>query len=355
MSKVYAEFEESGFATFDDLKESVYLDSMEDEKVLSGSYGDKIWEVWQRKNGWYDAMIKDKHGSVETSSTCKTPHEYIKWFADHDINIYDKRNSSIHPLESLLKQGAMSAVDLVLYCLNDWDYYAMSTFMDMEAEGIIESVGEEGQEMTKFKVGDKIISMSEPPEGQFQSYNEKGLYNWMWEIKSSIKEADVNGVSTVDKVVEWLNNFTPENEEKFKNLIEEGLVEDVTEYPQLYDELVFKVEEFYVRPVGKNEKGLDGFGWQKGNLVEVGNKVEGMKHRPRDVYLPGNAHLIASWETRGGRYFFDLYETNNGYTYNAPAGLGSLGASDKEDAINKMQEVVGQAKELDGITYRRVL
>jgi len=258
-------------------------------------------------------------------------------------------------------QSKMSSSELALYCLNNWDYYGMNLFMQMEGEGVVKPIGEGDREYSEYEVGGQVIGAVEPDPYQ----NEKGLFNWKWEIKSTMeKQSDVGGVSLADQTVEWLNNFTPENEEKFMELVEQDVVKEVTQYPQLYDEMLFKVGVVYIQNKGDNEKGLDEYQWVIGKNFYEGdnerkegkkNKIKGMKHTPRDYFLPGTSHLIASWETRGGRYYYDLYEIKDGYMYTTANGFNSLGNVSKEEAISQVEKDIETAKEIDGINFRRVL
>ena len=437
------EVEEYEMATFEDLKEigkeSAYMDSLEDEKIFSGKYKDKIWEVWQRKNGWYDTVIKDERGKFEYGSTCKTPHEYIKWFADHDINIYEKENladSFMNEVESALKmaknlnnvmkEGYAEAPPKKQFAVGDDVIVEVGEYNRGEGEHSYETVelptDEKGTIVDKGNIG----GGASPTFWVYHVKLQNGVIILVPPdrviLSNMGKKSDVNGESIADQVVEWLNNFTPENEAKFQNLIEEGRLQGIDQ-PQIYDEEFFIVDGEVITSVGSNSNGLDekklevsgriltkeelynhwsreepleynGIkyrvgkmsygdyflepgplrgeteGFNEGTLwpmkipggndyiVEFeisGSKVKSMKHRPRDVYLPGNAHLIASWETRGGRYFFDLYQIGDSFTYNSPRGLGDLGMVGKDEAVGKMSEKIKSAKETDGITYRRVL
>ena len=46
---------------------------------------------------------------------------------------------------------------------------------------------------------------------------------------------------------------------------------------------------------------------------------------------------FAIWESRGGRYFVHLFETEYGFKYNADGAGGHLAASTRENAITEIK------------------
>jgi len=66
--------------------------------------------------------------------------------------------------------------------------------------------------------------------------------------------------------------------------------------------------------------------------------------------------LIARWETRGKRYWYELYKwgSGRGYYYKMNNGGGSLGSMSKIAAIQYLEIQMAAAAAVDGIHYKGV-
>jgi len=63
--------------------------------------------------------------------------------------------------------------------------------------------------------------------------------------------------------------------------------------------------------------------------------------------------LIARWETRGGKYWLELYKDESGYTYKQEHGGGNIGTLDSKIAMDTMERHISYSK-MDGINLKRV-
>jgi hypothetical protein len=63
--------------------------------------------------------------------------------------------------------------------------------------------------------------------------------------------------------------------------------------------------------------------------------------------------LVARWETRGKRYWYELYHDELGFTYTGRDCGGNLGTLGIECALARMGELIASDK-LDGINLKRV-
>jgi len=64
--------------------------------------------------------------------------------------------------------------------------------------------------------------------------------------------------------------------------------------------------------------------------------------------------LIARWETRGKKYWYELYQDEKGLYYKEDHGGGNLGKMTVKQATKYIEERTGDAKKYDGISYKKV-
>lgn len=65
--------------------------------------------------------------------------------------------------------------------------------------------------------------------------------------------------------------------------------------------------------------------------------------------------LIARWETRGRKYWLELYEDQFGFSYQMDNGGGSMGYIPRNDALARVQGMVDDARKIDRINMQRVV
>lgn len=65
--------------------------------------------------------------------------------------------------------------------------------------------------------------------------------------------------------------------------------------------------------------------------------------------------LIARWETRGQRYWYELYRDNMGFTFRSEDGGGNLGYMALDTAMANIEQRVRDAKRFDNINMKQVL
>lgn len=65
-----------------------------------------------------------------------------------------------------------------------------------------------------------------------------------------------------------------------------------------------------------------------------------------------NERLVASWKTRGGRHWYELYEDSDGCYYRGDGCGGNLGNITALMAMEIMKERVWQAHRYSGINYK---
>lgn len=63
---------------------------------------------------------------------------------------------------------------------------------------------------------------------------------------------------------------------------------------------------------------------------------------------------IARWQTRGGKYWYELYQDESGFTYRGDNAGGNLGDVSREEAIATIEKKVRDHKAIDGINMTRV-
>ena len=68
--------------------------------------------------------------------------------------------------------------------------------------------------------------------------------------------------------------------------------------------------------------------------------------------------LVARWETRGKKYWYELYEESYRgkpvYAYRMDHGCGNLGCMSRAAAIRYLVGQMAGARIIDGINYKRV-
>ncbi len=65
--------------------------------------------------------------------------------------------------------------------------------------------------------------------------------------------------------------------------------------------------------------------------------------------------MIARWETRGKKHWYELHKDTIGYWYRMDGGGGNLGPMTQESAISFLETKIANAKQYDGINMRRVI
>lgn len=83
----------------------------------------------------------------------------------------------------------------------------------------------------------------------------------------------------------------------------------------------------------------------------------GEKEQQRTVVSwrnPNGKTLVARWETRGGKYWYELYKDRLGYTYSGKGSGGNLGDVSEAEAIAHIENYVDGARRIDGINMKRV-
>lgn len=64
--------------------------------------------------------------------------------------------------------------------------------------------------------------------------------------------------------------------------------------------------------------------------------------------------LIRRWETSGGKHWYELREDALGFTYAGDNCGGNLGDITLPAALDRMERMIADAREIDGIAYRAV-
>jgi hypothetical protein len=64
--------------------------------------------------------------------------------------------------------------------------------------------------------------------------------------------------------------------------------------------------------------------------------------------------LVARWQTRGARFWIELYAEGNCYTYREDNGRGTLKASDDSAAIIEIETKVEDYRAYDNINMKQV-
>lgn len=63
--------------------------------------------------------------------------------------------------------------------------------------------------------------------------------------------------------------------------------------------------------------------------------------------------IIARWETRGKKHWYELYEGDTGLTYSGYSG-GHCGNATEEQALEFIESRIADAKRYDGINMTKV-
>ena len=64
--------------------------------------------------------------------------------------------------------------------------------------------------------------------------------------------------------------------------------------------------------------------------------------------------MIKRWQTRGNKYWLELYRDENGYSYKGDGCCGNLGDITLDEALARMQWKLDAALAWDGINMKEV-
>ncbi len=70
--------------------------------------------------------------------------------------------------------------------------------------------------------------------------------------------------------------------------------------------------------------------------------------------VSGDRRLIKRWQTRGGKWWVNLYKSPQGFSYTMPNGGGSFGTLPYVTVILRLRQRMEMSLVIDNIKYREV-